>query len=145
MYQGKGLNTIILVLVGFSCLFILTQCRPTRLVIENDSPPRVSQDHHKQGPPPWAPAHGYRAKHRYRYYPHHRVYYEKERGVYFYYRDGRWRVSVSLPSSIRIDVDDYVTLEMDSDKPYKYDHEVIKRYPPGQMKKKKKGKGKWKD
>jgi hypothetical protein len=43
-------------------------------------------------------------------------------------------------------VNDYVTLEMDSDKPYEYDHEVVKRYPPGKLKKKhkKKKKGKWK-
>ena len=41
----------------------------------------------------------------------------------------------------------HVTLEMDSDKPYEYDREVVKRYPPGQLKKKhkKKGKGKWKE
>jgi hypothetical protein len=145
MYQGEGLRKIILVIVGFFCLFVLSQCRTAGLLIDSDPPPKVSQDHHKEGPPPWAPAHGYRAKHRYRYYPHHRVYYERERGVYFYYRDGHWKVSVSLPSHIRIDLNDYVTLEMDSDKPYEYDHEVVKRYPPGQLKKKKKGKGKWKD
>jgi len=145
MYQGKGLKKIILVVVGFFCLFVLTQCRGTRFMIESEPTPEVSHDSKQGGPPPWAPAHGYRAKHRYQYYPHHRVYYERERGTYFYYQDGQWRVSVSLPSNIRIDVDDYVTLEMDSDKPYEYDHEIIKRYPPGQLKKKKKGKGKWKD
>ena len=145
MNQRKGSVKIIIVVVGFFCLLVLTQCQTTGFMIENDHPPKVSQDRHEEGPPPWAPAHGYRAKHRYRYYPHHRVYYERERGVYFYYRDGQWRVSVNLPSSIRIDVNDYVTLEMDSDRPYEYDHEVVKRYPPGRLKKKKKGKGKGKD
>ena len=100
------------------------------------SPPR------EQGPPPWAPAHGYRAKYQYRYYPESQVYYDSGRGVYFYYEDGRWRVSVSLPSSIHIEVNDYVSLDMDTDEPYKYHTDVFERYPPGKQKKKSKGKGK---
>ena len=95
------------------------------------------------GPPPWAPAHGYRAKYQYRYYPEARVYYDTGRNLYFYYEGGRWGASVSLPSSIRINVSDYVSLEMDTDEPYRYDSDVIKKYPPGQQKKKSKGKGKW--
>ena len=52
---------------------------------------------------------------------------------------------MSLPSSIHVDVNDYVNLDMDTDKPYKYDSDVVKKYPPGQEKKKSKGKGenKW--
>jgi hypothetical protein len=49
---------------------------------------------------------------------------------------------VSLPSSIHIDVNDYVSLEMDTDEPYRYDSDVVNKYPPGQQKKKSKGKGK---
>ena len=41
-------------------------------------------------------------------------------------------------------MNDYVVLEMDDDRPYHYDHEVIKRYPSEQLKKKN-GKCKWKD
>ena len=104
---------------------------------EPPPPPR------EPGPPPWAPAHGYRAKHQYRYYPEARVYYDTGRSLYFYYEGGRWGASVSLPSSIRINVSDYVSLEMDTDEPYRYDSDVIKKYPPGQQKKKSKGKGKW--
>jgi len=130
------------IILSLSLFFI--GCQGTRFVIESEPSPEPSPVYKKGGPPPWAPAHGYRAKHKYHYYPSSRVYYEKERGTYFYYKDGEWRVSVSLPSYIRIDVHDYVTLEMDSDKPYDYDHEVVKRYPPGQLKKKKKGKSKWK-
>jgi hypothetical protein len=126
-------------------LFIFIGCQGTRIAIEKDTSSEPPPDYKKKGPPPWAPAHGYRAKHKYRYYPSHRVYYEEKRGVYFYYKDGEWRVSVSLPSSIRIDIGDYVTLEMGTDKPYEWDHEVVKKYPPGQLKKKnkKKGKRKW--
>ena len=96
----------------------------------------------KGGPPPWAPAHGYRAKHKYRYYPDHRVYYEGSRGVYFYYGDGQWRVSANLPIGIDIRFSDYVTLEMDTDKPYTYHSDVEARYPPGKAKGKAKGKEK---
>ena len=45
---------------------------------------------------------------------------------------------------IRLEIDDFVTLEMDTDKPYKYHSEVVKRHPPGKKKKKSKGKGKGK-
>jgi hypothetical protein len=62
-------------------------------------------------------------------------------GVYFY-EGGRWEFSMSLPSSIHIDVDHYVSLEMDTDKPYRYHTDVVKKYPPGQNKKEAKGKGK---
>jgi hypothetical protein len=74
------------------------------------------------------------------------VYFDLGRAVYIYYEGERWRVSVTLPGKIRIDLDDYVTLEMDTDKPYEYHSEVVKRYPPGHKKKKSKGKGKdkWK-
>jgi hypothetical protein len=126
----------------FWSLFFILSCQGTRVIIENEPSPKQSPSYKKEGPPPWAPAHGYRAKHRYRYYPSSRVYHDKERGVYFYYSDGQWRVTVSLPSIIRIDVGDYVTLEMDTDKPYEWDQDVIKKYPPGQMKKKHKKKKK---
>ena len=38
----------------------------------------------KKGPPAHAPAHGYRAKHRYKYYPSCSVYFDIGRSVYFY-------------------------------------------------------------
>lgn len=123
------------------CLVILG-CQGTRIVVENSNSHESSPSYKKKGPPPWAPAHGYRAKHKYRYYPSSRVYHDRGRGVYFYYKDGQWRVSVSLPTAIHIEVGDYVTLEMVTDKPYEWDHEVMKKYPPGKMKKKHK-KNKW--
>ncbi|MBW1802592.1 MAG: hypothetical protein JRJ85_17895 [Deltaproteobacteria bacterium] len=124
-------------------LFLLG-CQGTKIIVERGPSQEPSPTYKKGGPPPWAPAHGYRAKHNYRYYPSSRVYHDRERGVYFYYRDGRWGASASLPAGIRIDFDDYVTLAMNTGKPYEWDHEVIKKYPPGQMKKKNKHKNKWK-
>jgi hypothetical protein len=62
--------------------------------------------HYDQGPPPHAPAHGYRAKHR-----HHDMHYDSKLGayivlgyddhfyadnMYFRYRDGGWQFSLDL-------------------------------------------------
>ncbi|GAB4351947.1 MAG: hypothetical protein Kow0099_36110 [Candidatus Abyssubacteria bacterium] len=90
----------------------------------------------KHGPPPHAPAWGYRAKHTYRYYPGAQVYYEPARGLYFYYEDGEWRVSGSLPVHLSVQLGEYVIIESDSDKPYLESEKHAKKYPPGQMKKK---------
>ncbi|MCF8086284.1 MAG: hypothetical protein K9J48_05260 [Desulfohalobiaceae bacterium] len=101
---------------------------------------------HKKGPPPWAPAHGHRAKHRYRYYPSAEVYFDVNRDIYFYYQNGQWRTSVGIPGNIRVQLGDSVTLEMNTKQPYEYHSEVIQRYPPGLRKERGKDKGKgWKD
>jgi hypothetical protein len=92
----------------------------------------------KHGPPPHAPAHGYRAKYAYRYYPACHVYFDVHRQVYFYLAGGNWRMSVSLPSNIRMRLADHVIIEMDSDRPYIKFSEHKRKYPPGQMKKNKK-------
>ena len=72
----------------------------------------------KHGPPPHAPAHGYRAKYAYRYYPSANAYYDVERKSYFYLEGNNWRVGVSLPDSLSVRLGNYVTIGMDSDKPY---------------------------
>jgi hypothetical protein len=46
-------------------------------------------------------------------------------------------MSVELPQDIRLQVADYVTIEMDMDKPYLRFKEHKQKYPPGQLKKKK--------
>lgn len=97
-----------------------------------------SPGHHKGGPPEHAPAHGYRAKHKYHYYPDTHVYFDISRELYFYLEGDAWRVSASLPSSLHVQLGGHVTLELDSDKPYEHFKEHKKKYPPGQMKKKKK-------
>ncbi len=94
----------------------------------------------ESGPPPWAPAHGYRAKHHYYYYPASYVYYDVGTRMYFYHDGGQWQVSVSLPAGLHVQAEDYVALDMDRDKPYTYHSDVAKRYPPGQAKKAKRNK-----
>jgi hypothetical protein len=97
----------------------------------------------KGGPPPHAPAHGYRAKYNYQYYPYSGVYFDTYRKVYFYIEGDIWRMSVSLPQEIHVKLGDYVSIEMDIDKPYIHYEEHKHKYPPGQLKKKGKKKKKW--
>jgi hypothetical protein len=147
MYKENYWRKLITVLF-ITLPFVFTGCQGMSIMIGNGPHPEDSSVYRETGPPPWAPAHGYRAKYRYRYYPASRVYYEERSGVYFHYREGQWRMSASLPIEIRIDVNNFVSLEMNTNRPYEYHHEVVKRYPPGQLKKKGmtkgKGKGKWK-
>ncbi len=91
----------------------------------------------KAGPPSHAPAHGYRAKHQYRYYPSHAVYYDTARGLYFYLQSDNWQISASLPSKLKVSLGSYVDMELETTKPYVHYKEHVKQYPPGQMKKKK--------
>ena len=72
----------------------------------------------KGGPPSHAPAHGYRAKHKYHYYEGANVYYDTERKLYFYMQGDKWGASVSLPLDIKARLGSYMSLELDLDKPY---------------------------
>lgn len=119
-------------------------CAPKRVqvVYEKDGNHGYSEIGHKhkhkqQGPPAHAPAYGYRAKYQYRYYPSRSVYYDTGRKLYFYLKGDNWEVGASLPSYIRIGLGESVSIELDTDKPYLYHAEHLKKYPPGQMKKKK--------
>jgi hypothetical protein len=132
--------------VCLSILFVTLGCTKSKTIIVEKPPPKyTSPPPAKKGPPPWAPAHGYRAKHRYYYYPSSYVYFDTGRKLYFYLEGDNWRFGASLPVGIHVDVGDHVTLEMDTDKPYEFHADVVKKYPPGQLKKKDKSEKKWKD
>ena len=88
----------------------------------------------KGGPPDHAPAYGYRAKHQYRYYPEKSVYYESARRLYFYLKGENWEIGASLPTGLKADLGDYVSIELDTDKPYLHYSEHVKQYPPGKSK-----------
>ena len=79
-------------------------------------------------PPAHAKAHGYRAKHTYRYYPSANAYYDAERKSYFYLEGNNWRVGVSLPDNLNVRLGSYVTIGMDSDKPYTSFEEHRRQY-----------------
>ena len=50
----------------------------------------------KGGPPPWAPAHGYRAK-QHVYFPDYHVFYDPYRGGYSYWQNNSWNFSSMVP------------------------------------------------
>lgn len=82
-------------------------------------------------PPPWAPAHGYRAKHhRYVYYPQHEVYYEPARNAWFWLDDGRWRIGASLPVGMMGISGPGVSLYMGTARPYEQHVHVVEYYRP---------------
>lgn len=96
---------------------------------------------HKHGPPDHAPAHGYRAKHSYRYYPAKEVYYDTQRRIYFYIEGEIWKSGTSLPYHIEVSLGKYQTVELYSDTPYEHHEKYKSKYkdkqtPPGQAKKK---------
>ena len=147
---GKFIRIALVSIAGMIFLMTISGCKSTEVIFRTGPDVKATKQGPppppKKGPPPWAPAHGHRAKHRYRYYPDSQVYYNENRGSYIYYSNGNWEISVSIPDRIKIDVNEYFTLEMDTDQPYKYHTDVAKKYPPGQTKKKKnkgKGKDKW--
>ena len=118
-------------------VFLIAGCGAKNVEVGYGSGPSGGGYKHKKGgPPPHAPAHGYRAKHRYRYYPCCSVYYDRGRRVYFYIEGGHWEVGASLPSRLRVGLGDSVEFELDTDRPYIYHGEHVKKYPPGQLKKK---------
>lgn len=86
------------------------------------------------GPPPWAPAHGYRRKMEYRYYPKSQVYYNKTKNEYSWLEAGDWKIGTRLPRSI--DLGDSVDIELEGDQPWKTHDQVRNHYPPGQQRKK---------
>jgi hypothetical protein len=96
--------------------------------VDIQQPPVASK-----GPPPWAPAHGHRAKHRYLYFPECSTYYDTDRSLYFYLEGANWVVSASLPDRLRMKVGEHVVLEMDTDKPYTYHGDHKKKYPPARL------------
>ena len=89
----------------------------------------LAQGKAKGGPPPWAPAHGYRAKTRHIYFSDHNFYYDVQKGVYIYMNNGKWSIAVKLPTTFaKVDLNKavQVELELNTDSPQKYnaDHKV---------------------
>ncbi|MBW2603500.1 MAG: hypothetical protein JRE28_04175 [Deltaproteobacteria bacterium] len=147
--NDSTLNKMLFLLVIVLFLFSLSACRTTGGAVayewgQTDSGhPHDVKKAKRKGPPPHAPAHGYRAKHRYRYYPACSVYYDDYRKLYFYLEGPNWRISASLPHAIQVRLGDHVNIEIESDKPYIYYEEHKHKYPSGKFKKQGKKKNKW--
>ncbi len=80
-------------------------------------------------PPPWAPAHGYRAKlHHYIYYPRHEVYYAPSSQLWFWLDGGSWRAGAGLPSRIVVAGSPGVSVVLGTARPYEMNTYVVERY-----------------
>src|SRR5258706_7109872 len=81
-------------------------------------------------PPPWAPAHGYRAKqHTYIYYPVREVYYAPETRVWFWMAGNGWQFGSSLPVEYRpYTRSGGVTVLLETDRPYVQHEDVVTHY-----------------
>ena len=134
MIRGNSVKMVVLVSCGLF-MFSFSACNVTSGGIHFGGGGRTVE---KGGPPPHAPAHGYRAKRAYHYYPDAYVYFDLSRKVYFYLAGDKWRMSASLPHSFSVRLGKHVTIEMDSDRPYTHFKKHKKKYPPGQLKKKEK-------
>ena len=73
----------------------------------------------------------------YRYYPSQKVYHDSDRGLYFYLKGHNWEIGASLPSHMRADLGESVTIELDTDKPYVHNADHVKKYSPKKSKGKK--------
>lgn len=86
-----------------------------------------------QGPPPWAPAHGFRAKTRHVYFPEYNLYFDIEKRVYIHFQAGRWSISVDLPTrlgNINLRNASKFELDIDIDNPQIYNGEHQMRFRP---------------
>lgn len=109
------------ILIGVLSLLILTFDMPSDSWAQGKG----------KGPPPWAPAHGYRAKTRHIYFPQYNFYFDLQRGVYIYLGGSTWQVGASLPATFgNIDLKGavQVELELDTDTPQKYNAEHKVKY-----------------
>lgn len=80
-------------------------------------------------PPPWAAAHGYRAKHyRYIYYPRHEVYYAPATQLWFWLDGGGWRVGTSLPTGVVVAGAPGVSVVLGTERPYEANAYVVQRF-----------------
>jgi hypothetical protein len=132
---------IIRIIAIFTVILFIISCSSTQggwSTVTNKSKNWQSSQPDRQGPPTHAPAHGYRAKYKYYYYPTCSIYFDIDRKVYFYLSGENWEMRAELPSSMNVNLGHHVTLELETDKPYTNHKEHQKKYPPGQKKNKNK-------
>lgn len=121
--------------------------------VEGSAPPSVIVEAPRSGPPPWALTDGRRAKealyhhyYYYHYYPASGVYLNVSTGSYFYLNGGSWQAAMTLPSTLMLDTRNYVSLALETDRPYLYyDEHKIKYNGYGRSKGHGHGEGHWHD
>ena len=107
----------------------------SELFAQKKGPKKVKTTYKKEtGPPPWAPAHGYRAKTRYVYFTEHNFYYDNDRGVYIYMSGKNWEVSARIPDlfkNVNLTAEVKIDLDFSADNPQKYNADHKKKYKKG--------------
>ena len=69
----------------------------------------------------------------YRYYPSSQVYFDQERGWYFYFEADGWKTTYTLPESLKILEAEAVVLVMASERPYSAFETHRQTYPPARV------------
>ena len=115
--------------------FLMVVAFTTEMVAQKKSHKKVKTTYKKEtGPPPWAPAHGYRAKTRYVYFTEHNFYYDNNNGVYIYLSGKNWEVSAEIPDlfkKVNLAVEVKIDLDFSADNPQKYNADHRKKYRKG--------------
>jgi hypothetical protein len=104
----------------------------SRQQVRRPAPVQAPKEKRKRISLPSITPRSYTGRYRYEYYPAAFVYYDTIRGVYFYRLNGQWIESPKLPEEINPYKGSPVYLDLDTDRPYLFHSEVIKKYPhPG--------------
>lgn len=91
----------------------------------------ISENAFSQGPPSWAPAHGYRAKTRYVYFPDQNMYYDLQARNYIYLNGSNWQIRATLPKifvGINLGGSTQIELDFVGDRPYRYNTTHVVKY-----------------
>ena len=97
------------------------------------------------GPPSWAPAHGYRAKTTYVYFPDQNFYFDVQNSAYIYVSGDNWLVSAILPSffsGVNLSIAAQVELDISTSTPQQYNSDHKIKYKDKSKNKSSKGKSK---
>ena len=118
--------------MAFFVLLFNSQSNVLFAQAKKDKTEKVKKNKKEPGPPPWAPAHGYRAKTRYVYFKDHDVYYDNDKGVYISMSGKNWKVEAKLPDVLKnvdLKLATKIDLEFDGDKPQSEHKKHLELYP----------------
>ncbi len=101
-------------LLGLTVALLFFLAAPNDALAQGKGKGKQNVSQQKAGPPPWAPAHGYRAKTRYVYFKDYNVYYDHDRGVYISLGGNNWQITAKLPSILSgVDLKAAVKVDLD--------------------------------
>ena len=124
-------HKILLRLSGLCLILLLFAAAPNEACAQGKGKGKSKVAKKEAGPPPWAPAHGYRAKTRYVYFSQYNVYYDHDRGVYISLGGNNWQVTAKLPSILSgVDLNAAVKVDLDfsGDEPFRYNSDHRKKW-----------------